>query len=140
MEQGTHNEEHPDSWTFSEISDQGERVSHLYPNDCYFAHLAIYYFALDHAHGGNILDAGWGLGVNGIATFKNAESIRDIYRRILPTKVKEQTPEFFYTRGIYFETDAPWISPEGKRGQRNEPANIKDIYEQFISQLYSKDV
>ena len=40
------------------ISDGGERVLHLYPNDCYFAHLSIYRFALDLCRGRTVLDAG----------------------------------------------------------------------------------
>lgn len=44
------------------ISDGGERVLHLYPNDCYFAHLSIYRFALDLCRGRTVLDAGSGSG------------------------------------------------------------------------------
>ena len=40
----------------------GERVTHLYPNDCYFAHLSIYYFALPFARDKVVLDAGSGSG------------------------------------------------------------------------------
>lgn len=40
----------------------GERVSHLYPNDCYFAHLSLYDFALPFARGKVVLDAGSGSG------------------------------------------------------------------------------
>ena len=28
-------------WTVADISDGGERITHLYPNDCYFAHLSV---------------------------------------------------------------------------------------------------
>ncbi len=44
------------------ISDAGERVVHLYPNDCYFAHLSIYHFALNYCLGKQVLDAGCGTG------------------------------------------------------------------------------
>jgi 2-polyprenyl-3-methyl-5-hydroxy-6-metoxy-1,4-benzoquinol methylase len=40
----------------------GERVSHLYPNDCYYAHLSIYYFASQFAQNGCVMDAGSGAG------------------------------------------------------------------------------
>ncbi len=40
----------------------GERVTHLYPNDCYFAHLSLYHFALPYTQGGIVLDAGSGSG------------------------------------------------------------------------------
>jgi len=39
-----------------------ERVSHLWPNDCYFAHLAIYWFASQFCRDAVVLDAGSGTG------------------------------------------------------------------------------
>ena len=49
-------------WTVETIIDDGERVTHLFPNDCYVAHLSIYHFALEHAVGRTALDAGSGAG------------------------------------------------------------------------------
>lgn len=49
-------------WSREQISDDGERITHLYPNDCYYAHLSIYRFALRWARGGRVLDAGSGAG------------------------------------------------------------------------------
>lgn len=43
------------------ISD-GERVTHLWPNDCYYAHLSIYHFALPYVQNRVVLDAGSGSG------------------------------------------------------------------------------
>lgn len=40
----------------------GERVTHLWPNDCYYAHLSIYYFALPLVQDALVLDAGSGAG------------------------------------------------------------------------------
>jgi trans-aconitate methyltransferase len=40
----------------------GERITHLYPNDCYYAHLSLYHFALPFAANGVVLDAGCGDG------------------------------------------------------------------------------
>ncbi len=45
-----------------QVSDGGERVTHLYPNDCYYAHLSIYDFALRFCRNANVLDAGSGAG------------------------------------------------------------------------------
>lgn len=45
-----------------EISDDGERVTHLYPNSSYQAHLSLYMFAAPYAKGGDVLDAGSGAG------------------------------------------------------------------------------
>lgn len=76
---------------------------------------------------------GWGIGINGIITFKNAEEMRvkmrEIFRGIGITATKTMNPCDFYKKGIYFETDSPYLSPQGKRGERNEPANIKEIFE-----------
>lgn len=48
--------------SLEQIADGGERVTHLYPNDCYFAHLSIYHFALPYCRGRIVLDAGSGAG------------------------------------------------------------------------------
>jgi len=45
-----------------DISDRGERVSHLIQDAGYFAHLSIYDFALQYCRGGQVLDAGSGAG------------------------------------------------------------------------------
>jgi SAM-dependent methyltransferase len=50
------------SWEPDEINFGGERVTHLYPNDCYYAHLSIYRFALQFLQAGVVLDAGSGSG------------------------------------------------------------------------------
>jgi 2-polyprenyl-3-methyl-5-hydroxy-6-metoxy-1,4-benzoquinol methylase/uncharacterized protein YbaR (Trm112 family) len=49
-------------WTVEEIIDDGERVTHLFPNDCYVAHLSLYHFAVPLAAGGAVIDAGSGAG------------------------------------------------------------------------------
>lgn len=84
----------------------------------------------DYKTSAKILDSGCGLGVNGIITFKNGNNVRETYRRILG-KVYESQIADLYKKGIYFETDAPYLSPEGSRGQRNEPTNVKNIYNYF---------
>lgn len=91
----------------------------------------------DYATAKSILDAGWGLGVNGIVTFKNASEIKDLYKKLIGKLPNNVTPEYFYSKGIYFESDAPYLSPEGKRGERNEPANVRIVFENFIEVLKS---
>jgi SAM-dependent methyltransferase len=44
------------------ITNGGERVTHLYPNDCYYAHLSLYRFALQFGRQKSVLDAGSGTG------------------------------------------------------------------------------
>jgi 2-polyprenyl-3-methyl-5-hydroxy-6-metoxy-1,4-benzoquinol methylase len=46
----------------NEASNDGERVVALYQNDCYYAHLSIYRFAVDMAKGKDVFDAGCGTG------------------------------------------------------------------------------
>jgi TatD DNase family protein len=94
-----------------------------------------------HSYGGNyetaknILDAGWGLGVNGIVTFKNAHEIRDLYKKLLGKVSNDLSPIDFYSKGIFFETDGPFLAPQTKRGERNEPANVRYIYDFFCNFL-----
>lgn len=52
--------------SIDEISFGGERVTHLVPNDVYFAHLSIYHFALQFCRGKTILDAGSGAGYGAV--------------------------------------------------------------------------
>jgi SAM-dependent methyltransferase len=49
-------------WTARDISDEGERVSHLQPDFLYFAHLSIYHYALPLVQGAAVLDVGCGSG------------------------------------------------------------------------------
>lgn len=63
----------------NEITNEGERVTHLYPNTCYKAHLSIYQFALRFCGGKRVLDAGsgCGYGANYLAE-KGADSVTGI--------------------------------------------------------------
>ena len=64
------------------------------------------------------IDLGFYLGIGGVVTFKNS-------------KLKEVVKEVGLSH-IILETDSPYLSP--KRGEKNEPANIKLIAE-FLSEL-----
>ena len=57
------------------------------------------------------LDAGFLLGINGCFTYKKNEYIREAVKKAGADK-------------IILETDCPYLSPQGKRGQRNDPSNI----------------
>lgn len=89
----------------------------------------------DYSTAKSILDSGFGLGVNGIVTFKNAIELRSVYKKILGKIKKEVEPQYFYKKGIFFETDAPFLAPEGKRGELNTPANVVDVYNAFVETL-----
>jgi len=58
------------------------------------------------------LQLGFYFGFNGVATFKNAENIREILRKVPMEKVLT-------------ETDCPYLTPEPYRGKRNEPAYVE---------------
>lgn len=72
-----------------------------------------------------ILERGHLIGVNGIITFKNADLIRNVYNRFFDLNAIDL--EKMYKAGFVFETDAPFLSPEPKRGECNEPRNLKYI-------------
>jgi len=76
-----------------------------------------------------ILDAGWGLGMNGIITYKNANELREVYRKILGKIPSDVSPSWFYDRGVYFETDSPYLSPEPIKRTKNQPANVSLVWE-----------
>lgn len=68
-------------------------------------------FNLNPSWAKKFLDLGMHLSYNGIMTFKNAEEVRES---------AEMTPK----DRLLVETDAPYLSPEPKRGKRNEPAYV----------------
>ena len=84
-----------------------------------------------------ILEHGCALGVNGIITFKNSHDLRHTYKVLIGKLPEDVTPNFFYQKGIFFETDAPFLAPDGKRGEINESANIKIIFDKFVDELKS---
>ncbi len=67
------------------------------------------------------LDIGFYISLSGIVTFKNAEPLRAIARDIPLDR-------------LLVETDAPYLAPVPHRGQRNEPAFVRETA-QFIADL-----
>ncbi len=65
------------------------------------------------------LDMGLLLGINGCFTYKKNEYIREAVKKAGADK-------------IILETDCPYLSPQGKRGQRNDPSNIP-LIAQFVA-------
>lgn len=72
-----------------------------------------------------ILEAGYLIGVNGIITFKNADLIRNVYSKFFDIEDKNVELEELYAAGFVLETDAPFLAPEPKRGERNEPGYLE---------------
>ena len=56
--------------------------------------------------------------VSGIATFKQAQDVRDIIKDMPADK-------------IIIETDCPYLAPIPMRGQRNEPAFVTHVYDKL---------
>lgn len=61
------------------------------------------------------LELGGYISFAGNITYPSAQSLRDL---LLNTPIER----------ILFETDAPFLAPQGKRGTSNTPANVSEIY------------
>jgi len=62
------------------------------------------------------LDLGFYLSFTGIITFKNAEPLREVVRKVPLER-------------IFVETDSPFLTPVPHRGKRNEPAYVRFVAE-----------
>lgn len=80
--------------------------------------------AIVHCFSGNAdflkscLDLGFMVSFTCNITYKKAQNLRDIIK-VAPLE------------RICLETDAPYLSPEGLRGRRNEPLNVKFVAEEI---------
>lgn len=83
-------------------------------------------FTGDEAVAATAIDRGYYLSFSGIVTFKNAEGIRNA---ALITPASQ----------LLIETDSPFLTPEPKRGMRNEPKNII-LTAQYLSSLRTVDI
>ncbi|MGK5090642.1 TatD family hydrolase [Deltaproteobacteria bacterium TL4] len=68
---------------------------------------------------GELLELGWLIGINGIATFRGAEELRRVIREIPLDR-------------LLLETDAPFLTPMPNRGRPNEPSTIP-LIAQFLA-------
>ncbi|MEE4380487.1 MAG: TatD family hydrolase [Pseudomonadales bacterium] len=73
-------------------------------------------FAEDWATAVAAMDHNYWISISGIVTFRSAEALRDVVRR-LPLE------------RLLVETDAPWLSPAPWRGRPNEPARVRRVAE-----------
>ncbi|MBI4490501.1 MAG: TatD family hydrolase [Deltaproteobacteria bacterium] len=71
----------------------------------------IHCFTGDYEAAKEFLDLGFYLSFTGIITFKNADPLREVVRRLPLDK-------------ILVETDSPYLTPVPHRGKRNEPAFV----------------
>jgi len=57
------------------------------------------------------LDCGWNISISGVVTFKNAEALRDVVRKVPLDR-------------LHVETDAPFLAPVPHRGKKNQPSFV----------------
>ncbi len=72
----------------------------------------IHCFSGDYEMAKVCMDMGFYISIPGSITFKNAESFREIVKKIP-------------LRSLLVETDAPFLTPEPFRGKRNEPSYVR---------------
>ena len=72
------------------------------------------------------LECGLSISISGIATFKNAHSLRSIVRDLPVDK-------------LLVETDAPFLAPVPRRGARNEPSFVS-YTANFLAQLLAMEI
>lgn len=83
-------------------------------------------FCAQYEQAKQALDNGMLLGINGCFTYKKNEYIREAVKKAGADK-------------IVLETDCPYLSPQGKRGQRNDPSNIA-LIAQFVADYLNMPV
>jgi TatD DNase family protein len=76
----------------------------------------IHCFTGNYAAACAYLDLGFYLSFTGIITFKNAEPLREVVRKVPLER-------------IFVETDSPYLTPVPYRGKRNEPAYVRFVAE-----------
>jgi TatD DNase family protein len=64
------------------------------------------------------LEQGFYISFSGIVTFKNAEAVRDVARRVPLER-------------MLIETDAPYLAPVPYRGKTNQPAYVRHVAEEI---------
>ncbi len=77
-------------------------------------------FSGDQALAESALELGYYLGVDGPLTYKKNDALRAIFAAVPLDK-------------ILIETDAPYLTPQAHRGQRNEPAYVRYVAEQLAT-------
>lgn len=86
-----------------------------------------YSYSLDMAK--KFIELGFSIGIGGTSTFKNAKKTVEVIQNI-------------DIEHIMLETDCPYLSPEPRRGTRNESLNLKYICEKVaeLKDMSAKDV
>ena len=85
----------------------------------------IHCFTGDDNYADKFLNLGCYFSITGIITFKNAEKLRGTIKKLPKNK-------------IFFETDAPYLTPVPMRGEINKPSLLKHIVK-YYSELTEED-
>ena len=85
----------------------------------------IHCFTGDDNYAEKFMNLGCYFSITGIITFKNAEKLRGTIKKLPKNK-------------IFFETDAPYLTPVPMRGEINKPSLLKHIVE-YYSELTEED-
>lgn len=72
------------------------------------------------------LDMGYYVSISGIVTFRNADNVREVARRLPLDR-------------LLVETDSPWLAPMPHRGRPNEPRYVVDVYH-YLAELRGEPV
>lgn len=72
------------------------------------------------------LDLGFYIGFTGPITYKKSDALREVVKKVPMDR-------------ILVETDAPFLTPQERRGERNEPSYVKFIVEE-IAKIKSRPV
>ena len=86
----------------------------------------VHCFGGERSHAEELLAMGMRLSFCGNVTYKKAENLREA-ARVVPLDV------------LMLETDAPFMSPQGHRGKRNEPAFVA-VTAAFLADLHGVDL
>ena len=78
-------------------------------------------FTEDWAMAKSALDLNYYISISGIVTFKNAEQIRDVVRKVPMDR-------------LLVETDSPYLAPVPYRGKPNEPKYVREVA-QFVADV-----
>ncbi|QIM62153.1 metal-dependent hydrolase [Pasteurellaceae bacterium Orientalotternb1] len=73
-------------------------------------------FTEDWAMAKSALDIGFYISISGIITFRNAEELRDVVRKVPLDR-------------LLVETDSPYLAPIPYRGKPNQPAYVREVCE-----------
>ncbi|MFC3914172.1 TatD family hydrolase [Pseudaeromonas sharmana] len=83
-------------------------------------------FTEDWAMAEAAMALGFYISISGIVTFRNADRLRDVTRRLPADR-------------LLIETDSPYLAPIPHRGQENQPAYVRDVAE-YVAWLRNTSV